>query len=102
MNEKLKKMKEWTEEVYGIRIMNLDEELALTDNERSTRNCKMEIVDVCKHLKQCAEYMEDYAKRMPVKDNDRHAEMVRRLRNKVKDVEVKMESACLYDGRDVV
>lgn len=93
---------EWLEKHYGMKCLNLEEELALPESERSTRNCKHEIIDVCKWLRQYVEQIEDYARKIPVEDNPRHAEMVRRLRDKVRRAEIAVQDAALYDGRDVV
>lgn len=93
---------EYLEKHYGMKCIGLEEELALSESERSTRNCKFEIINVCKWLKQYVEQLEDYARKIPVEDDARHAEMVRRLRDKARRAEIAVQDAALYDGRDVV
>ena len=92
----------WFEKHYGMKWIGVEGELALSESERSTRNCKFEIINVCKWLKQYVEQLEDYARKIPVEDDARHAEMVRRLRDKVRRAEIAVQDAALYDGRDVV
>lgn len=93
---------EWLEKHYGMKCMGLEEELALSESERSTRNCKNEIIDKCKWMKEYVEYIEEYARKIPVEDDERHAEMVRGLRKRVANSEMALQIAVLYDGRDVV
>lgn len=92
---------EWREKHYGMKCLSLEEELALSESERSTRNCKFEIIDICKWMKQYVEQLEDYARKIPVEDDARHAEMVRRLRDEVRRAEIAVDNAVFYDGREV-
>lgn len=92
---------DYLEKHYGMKVLSLEEELALSESERSTRNCKTEIIDTCRWMKEYVEYLEEYSRQIPVEDNIRHAEMVRRLRDKVKTASLAIEIACFYHGEDV-
>lgn len=94
-------LKGYYEEHYGMKLLGLGEEIKLSENERLTRRCKCEIIDWCKWMKQYVEQLEDCARRIPVEDDERHAEMVRRLRDKVKTASLAIETACFYHGEDV-
>lgn len=93
---------DWLKTIYGIEALDLGEEIGLPENMKSTRRCKMEIVDMCSHMISEIEQIRSRAKQIPVEDSDRHAEMVRRLRFKVKSASLAIEKACFYNGGDVI
>lgn len=78
---------------YGIEPMSLERETALSAPMRATRNNKVNAIDACSRIRETASMMEEYVRRIPVLDNEAHAEVVRKLTENILSIQIALESA---------
>ena len=84
------------EEIYGMKQLGLDEELALSENERHTRNNKLTIIGQIDYMRKMIDQIEHRAQGAPVLDDPKHAEIVEQFRNLVTRANIALESAAMY------
>ena len=84
------------DEIYGMKRLSLDEELALSVNERHTRNNKITIIDQLGHMRNMIDQIEHRAQGAPVLDDPTHAEIVEQFRKLVTRANIALESAAMY------
>ena len=78
---------------YGIEPMSLERETALPAPMRATRNNKVSAIDACNRIRETASMMEEYVRRIPVLDEEAHAELVRKLTENILSIRIALESA---------
>lgn len=83
-------------ERYGMSRLSLDQELALTENERHTRNNKITVIDQLDYMRKMIDQIENRAKGTPVEDNKDHAELVEQFRQMVTRASIAIESAAMF------
>lgn len=81
------------EKLYGLQPMTFSEEMNAPHTIRSTRQCKIEIVDMCRHITKLAEYIAERARRCPEEDDAAHAELVTGWRNAVETALIQLDDA---------
>ncbi len=88
-------------ELYGIEPMDVNEELVLFHVHPAmakTRSSKIRLVTASKRIKATADYMEWYAKEIPVEDDMHHADLVRKL---CEDIELFEKHLCEIINKDI-
>ena len=83
-------------EMYGMEQLGLDETIALPETQRNTRNNKYEIVTLCGQMRQMIDQIEFRAKCAPIKDDQKHSELVKQYRDMVKRAAIAVESASVF------
>lgn len=85
--------------LYGIRPYNVDEEANLSDDEKLIRQCKIDIVDACSHMRKYVDQLERRAKQAPENgdfDLQEHAELMKNWRIKVRRANAAIDEAATY------
>ena len=70
-------------EVYGLKPMTFEEELALPEAQRKTRNNKMKVYNDCEHIMRTAEDYMRRVKQIPELDDATHSSIVQEFANDV-------------------
>lgn len=78
---------------YGIRRLTLEEEINLPKYAKQTRQNKMKIIDTCKHAESLIETIKWRTKCAPELDDERHAELVQEMMDKVNEAYKAIEVA---------
>ena len=84
------------EKLYGIKSLSLDEELALSESVKRTRRNKMDIVNVCEHIKRYADSISFTAKQVPELNSADHSALVDEWKDKVLEALHALEDAIKY------
>lgn len=70
---------------YGIRPLTQEEEKKLSDNVKVIRQCKVNIIDKCEHMRKAIDVMEKMARVVEEKDDKEYVDTMvdfrKRLRN---------------------
>lgn len=85
--------------MYGLEAMTLEEELALPEPMRQTRNAKVALVDMAEHIATMADSLKSLARAIPVEDDKHHAELVAELYRRSIAARNALINAVNYDGR---
>lgn len=80
---------------YGIEPMTVEQEANAPEPVKQTRRNKIEMVDSCALIIRMAQELMEYAKRIPVEDDPRHAELVQGLADAVKSARAAVDY-CTY------
>lgn len=86
-------------EKYGLKPLSLEEELALPEPMRRTRNAKIALVDMAEHIAAMADSLKSRARAIPVEDDKYHAELVAELYRRSIAARNALINAVTYDGR---
>lgn len=70
-------------EVYGMEVMSLNQELNLPEAVRKTRNNKVIMIDQLGIMRQMIDALEVRARSIPTLDSDAHADLVRQLAERI-------------------
>lgn len=77
---------------------SLEEELALPETVKKTRNNKVEMVHDLVFISRYADWLADRVKRIPEEDDPHHAELVQNLQHLVRTAYREMDRAYSYNG----
>lgn len=84
------------EKIYGIPEMSIEEEMNLPACKKLTERNKIEMVSKCGLMRQAIDQIEFRAKKIPMEDDTRHADMVNQLAELVKAAEKLLWQAATY------
>lgn len=83
-------------EVYGMEVMSLDQELNLPEAVRKTRNKKVMIIDQLGVMRQMIDALENRARSIPTLDNDAHADIVRQFAERIQRAHTELYHAEMF------
>lgn len=82
---------------YGIRPLRNNEENMLTDNEKIIRQCKVDIVDMCLHMRKAIDIMEAMAKEIKEIDDKEYSDTMIEFRRRVREIREAMGDVIVRD-----
>ena len=75
---------------YGIEPMSFLEEMALPKPVNQTRNNKVQIIEDCRMIAEMAKELIEYTKIIPTLDDEKHANLVQGLAERIHSVRIQM------------
>jgi hypothetical protein len=78
--------------------MSIEQEANAPEPVRQTRRNKIDMVDSCELVIRMARDLMDYAKRIPVEDDARHAQLVQELADAVKSARAAVNYCIIKRG----
>lgn len=76
----------WMERCYGLETMSVEDEMNLPAPMKQTRSNKMKIIDRLSIISRRVNGLKEYAKRIPVENNESHAALVQELADAVNEI----------------
>lgn len=76
----------WMERCYGLEAMSVEEEMNLPAPMKQTRNNKVKMIDQLNLISRRIDGLINYAKRIPVHNNEVHAKLVQELADAVNEI----------------